>query len=170
MKKIERELGKLAGPVRVEIKNGKYEKLKEFIKEHLDFAVNHGLMHVAAEYNNVEALKVFVDAGVDPDSISEVTSRWHVPLESAIRGHAYKAAAYLLHVGADIENTFNGHAPSPLTSAASDGDLKMVKLFLERGADIHSSYLRDGKERFNALKWAVIEGHQEVADYLRSKG
>jgi len=41
---------------------------------------------------------------------------------------------------------------------------------LNRGADIHATYLRDGKERFNALKWAMINDHHEVADYLRSQG
>ena len=169
-KKQIRELEKALSPVRIEIKAGKCEKLKEFIKENLGFAVNHGLMHIAAEHDNVDALRVFVTAGISPDSISETKGQWTTPIWYAIYRRAYNAVNYLVDAGADINNTFNDQADSPFIFAASEGDLKMVKMFLERGANVNTSYLRDGKERFNALKWAVIEGHLEVADYLRSKG
>ena len=158
------------GPICREIESGGSEKLREFIKEHCDFALNHGFMIKAAEYDNVNALKVFVDAGVHPDCVIGAMGPWETPLENAIFDRAYKAAAFLLDAGADLDNTFGGQSTSPLISAACEGDLKMVKLFLDRGANVNASYLRDGKERFNALKWAVIEGHHEVADYLRSKG
>jgi len=92
------------------------------------------------------------------------------PLSFAIMRNAYNAVTFLLDAGADIDNTLGGRASTPLIDATSKGNLKMVKMLLERGADIHATYWRDGKEQFNALKWAVIEGHDEIADYLRSKG
>lgn len=159
------------GPIFREIKSGGSEKLKEFVKEHLNFALNHGFMHDAAEYDNTEALKVFMDAGAHPDDAAVQNGLWEgTALLNAISYRAYNAVNYLLDAGADLENTENDTYVSPLIRAAGKDDLDMVKLLLDRGADVNSSYLREGKERFNALKRAVIDGHREVADYLRSKG
>jgi hypothetical protein len=152
---------------------GSDEKAKEFIKTYgEDFlAVADNLVHVAAECDHVVILKTLLDAGIHPDCIQEEDDWLKItPLWEAIQHRAYNAVTCLLDAGADINNTENGREPSPLIWAASKGDIKMVKILLERGADLHHTYLLYGKEKFNALKWAVTEGHHEVADYLRSLG
>ena len=161
----------ILGPISREIENGGCALLKEFIKEHCDFALDIGFMFDAVEYDNTDALKVFVDAGVHPDSVCpELHGPCTTPLWNAINYRAYSAATFLLDAGANLEHSFGGTIPTPLISAASEGDLKMVKMLLDRGANIHATYLRDGTERFNALKWAVLRENEEVANYLRSQG
>jgi len=172
-----KELVKTCPIIYREIVSGRCEKLEELIKEHddyLEFALHHGFVKDAIEKNNLKALKVFLDAGVHPDSIApdgvNQTLLWH-----AIGRRAYNSATFLLDAGADVNHTDNridGKGPSPLTSAASSGDLKMVKMLLERGANIHYTYYYEdvGSEKLNALKLAVMYEHHEVADYLRSLG
>ena len=154
-------------------KGGSDEKAKEFIETYgEDFlAVADRLVHVAAECDHVAILKTLLDAGIHPDCILEEDDWLKItPLWIAVQHRAYNAVTCLLDAGANINNTENGRVASPLIWASSKGDLKMVKLLLKRGADIHITYMREGKEIFNALKWAVLDGQHEVADYLRSQG
>ena len=167
----EKELTKFCPIVYTEIKEGgKGEKIKEIIKEHpdfLDFALKSGSMHDAAKHDNVDVLKVFLDAGISPDSIRGDSFWGFTLLWDAINSGAYNAVTCLLDAGADV----NSNLSNPLISATTKGDIRMVKMLVERGADIHYTYIhRDSKERYNALKWAVIEDFQEIADYLRSLG
>ena len=61
----------------------------------------------------------------------------------------------------DNKNKWNH---SPLTAATQyDGDLNMVKLLIENGADVTNK--GDGK---TALEWAKSEGKEEVVKYLTS--
>jgi hypothetical protein len=123
-----------------------------------------GDVHEAARYNNVGALKVFLDAGVPVDC--DARGFAHTPpLTYAIWNRAYEAAAFLLDAGTAINDESR-----PLIAAVYEGDLKMVKMLLERGADIHITFRGDDKVQYNALKMAVIHEHHEVADYLRSQG
>ena len=168
------EFNKLYTNIRPEIRKGKTcEHLKAAFKEHsgaAEYFHSRKFMNEAAEYNNIEALQAFLDAGFHPDSVSLWLGERETPLGDAIRGRAYKAVEFLLDAGADVNNTFDGTSPSPLVWAASRNDLKMVKILIERGADIHATYARYGKERFNALKWAILDGSKEVEEYLRSLG
>ena len=153
---------------------GSGEKAKEFIKKYgddfLTVVLKMGTVNIAAECDNIAVLKVFIDAGIHPDSVD-----WEWPastlLKSAVNSQAYNAAAFLLEVGADVNNSLNSRSTPPLMDATYHGDIKMVKILVERGADIHYTYRHtSNNEQFNALKWAVTEGHHEVADYLRSLG
>jgi ankyrin repeat protein len=51
-----------------------------------------------------------------------------------------------------------------IIAAASPNHGKMVKLLLDRGADVHA---RDKKE-LTALIWAENKGHKDTADLLRA--
>jgi hypothetical protein len=151
------------------IEQGNTENLEEFLKDYRDIAVLEGLMHTAAEHNNIEALKIVLKAGVSPDCLFNNDT----PLEVAVTYGAVETAEFLLDAGADIHYIFNGSGKSAsyLTMAAMEGNLPMVKMLLKRGADLHVEYSLDGDStRYNALKWAVLEGHHEVAKYLRSQG
>lgn len=172
----EKELDKTCPIAAQEIIKDGCEKLKEFIKEHDDY-INYALWHgglvkLAIESNNIKALKIFLDAGVHPDTILHPGMFCMTLLEKAIARRAYHSAVCLLDAGANINYTYNGVRPSPLVKAAGNGDLQLVKLFLERGADLHYTYYYGevGSEKLNALKQAVRYDHQEVADYLRSLG
>ena len=54
-----------------------------------------------------------------------------------------------------------------------EGSAEIVQLLLDHGADVNAwYYLGEGESRqkFNALKWAVGNGHEEVAEILRRHG
>jgi ankyrin repeat protein len=55
---------------------------------------------------------------------------------------------------------------SPLYDAAQGGHLKVIKLLVKKGANIH--YASD--EGVTPLHVAALQGRQEVVDYLMSKG
>jgi len=174
-KKREKELDKICPrpTVSQEIRSGGCEILKEYIKQHDDYVdYAHectGLVEDAIKHDNVEALKVFLDAGLHPDSVRGDPFWGFTLLWEAIKAGAYNAAVCLLDAGADVNNT--KYLTSPLIDATTKGNLKMVKMLVGRGADIHYTYIhRDSKERYNALKWAVIDEYHEIADYLRSLG
>ena len=171
----EEELDKFYLTIYTEITNGGSEKLKQLIKEYqdlVDFAMNEwGFAHEAAGCNNVDALKVFLDAGIHPDSSRPEPFRGQTLLWEAINAGAYNVVLCLLDAGANINLPFKGRFSSPLVGAVYEGDIKIVKTLIERGADIHYTYIHsDRKEKFNALKWAVEKEYHEIADYLRSLG
>jgi len=175
-KKEKQILKNLTCPIAyAEITNGESgEKTKKFIKEyHDDFlaiALEVGLVHIAAEHDNIAVLKAFMDTGISPDSVKGDPFWGETLLRDAINAHAYNAITCLLDAGADINDTKHSLC-SPLISAVTEGDLKMVKMLVERGADIHYTYFHsDREENFNALKWTVEKEYHEIADYLRSLG
>jgi ankyrin repeat protein len=58
-------------------------------------------------------------------------------------------------------------ATTPLHNAAWVGDLEMVKLLIELGADIDA---RDQNYNATPLGWALYNNQMNVAEYLRSIG
>jgi len=87
----EKELDKTCPIAYQAIMSDQCEKLKRFIREHDDYIeyalVYGGLVEVAVVNDKVKALKVFLDAGVQPDCIVpglNQTLLWH-----AIHRRAY---------------------------------------------------------------------------------
>ena len=85
-------------------------------------------------------------------------------------GH-HELAPWMLSLGCDVNGRVSGRAEeTPLHSAAWNGDLPMVKLLVEAGADVHA---RDREHDNTPLGWAetAITGTNnprcaEVVDYL----
>jgi hypothetical protein len=77
----------------------------------------------------------------------------------------------LLDHGAKV-NVGGGERCTPLASAATAGSLEVARLLLERGADPNVLYgtMEYGDPPRNALKQAVMFGHDEVAALLRAHG
>jgi ankyrin repeat protein len=56
---------------------------------------------------------------------------------------------------------------TPLSNAAENGDLGIMKLLIEHGADLE---LTDYKSRSTALSWAVSRGKEAAARLLLEEG
>ncbi|MDR3108866.1 MAG: ankyrin repeat domain-containing protein [Planctomycetaceae bacterium] len=137
-------------------------------EELINIIFEKGVMHYAAEHNNVKAVKIFLDAGFSPDACQKDRPKLS-PLYKAVYGNAIDVINLLLDAGADIHKGAIDNSASYLTSAANGNNLPLVKFFYEHGVDINAEYTIEGV-RFNALKWAVLNGYDEIAAYLKSKG
>ncbi len=75
-----------------------------------------------------------------------------------------KAMEFLLQHGADVNET-GSSGISGLACASLKGDLKTVRFLLDRGADLSKE-----NTQYNALYYALFNGHTEIADLLIEKG
>jgi hypothetical protein len=86
------------------------------------------------------------------------------PLIQAVKQSDYEQAAALLDRGHDVHERGEGEWPA-LNFAASRGDLRMVELLIERGADV---FLR-GADGRTPYKIAIAASHPDVARRLRTQ-
>lgn len=143
---------------------------------------------MASVADNLELVKFLIAHGADPNA--NLRSGRHTPLECAvlsststmkalvdagaqIKGHsALQMAAcygkidnisYLLDCGAPIDEVPCGVYRSALSEAALNGNVKAVKLLLDKGAD------PDVKDRNgnSALELALMHKHVVCVDILR---
>jgi hypothetical protein len=157
--------------IRNDIRKGNSDLLREFFlnhKELINVLFEKEVLTVAARYNNVDAIKMFLDAGFSPDARTKRSPKL-TALSEAISGNAIDVIRLLLDAGADIHDTNFGTSASYITSAVISNNFPLVKLFCESGVDVNAEYILSGK-RFNALKWTVLNGNHEIAAYLKSKG
>ena len=74
---------------------------------------------------------------------------------------------YLLEMGVDVEEHGGRGGATPINIAAYRGNLEVVKLLYEHGADPVKPDISSG---LNAMQWAIIEKMWSVVDYLEEKG
>ena len=104
---------------------------------------------------------------LESESTSPTTRKW--PRQPLIRQQAAAilkwCAGYWIMVPKSITLTREARYCPALTYAAYEGHIDVLKLLVERGADIHASWMC-----MNALMHAQDYGQQEVVKYLRSLG
>lgn len=83
-------------------------------------------------------------------------------LLEVVKGGDRSAANELISAGADV-NQQDDQGWTPLSWAAGKGDLEMVRLLVDKGADL----LKVGRDQRNAYKIALAAGRLEVARFLR---
>ena len=83
-------------------------------------------------------------------------------LIDAVRAVDYGEAERLINAGADV-NQHDDQGWTPVNFAAGKGDLPLVKLLVERGADI----FKVGRDRRTPYDIALAAGRVSVVKYLR---
>jgi hypothetical protein len=121
----------------------------------------------AVSYDNTEMVELFVAKGYDINALDDLAK---TPLGCAVSRGCLRVAQWLLDHGADV-NDGAGVRPTPLIRVVHSDkhSLEIAKLLLERGADLHATYLRYG-EPTNALSFAVLMGKEELAQFFREQG
>ena len=94
---------------------------------------------LACFFGHVEAARLLLERGADPNTLARNEHIQAGPLHSAVASEGkgpevrYELAALLLEHGAD-PNLRQGGGFSPLDAARQNGDEHVVRLLLERGA------------------------------------
>jgi len=121
------------------------------------------LMHQAAFYGEAQVVQQYLDAGVDPNSMTlSGTTSLH---SAAYRGNTF-IIEILLGNGAN-PNLIDGRGWIPLHQAVDQGHFAAVEILIEAGSDVNSRMLDSG---YTALDWAEIRQWPKVADLIHKNG
>jgi uncharacterized protein len=122
-------------------------------------------LHLAAFFGQPETAEVLLDAGADVRAVSR-NSEGNLAINAAAAGpradRRPEIVKLLIARGAHVDGRGSPTAHTPLHEAAFNGDLPLVHLLLDSGAD---RALRTG-EGETALDIAVKQGRHDVARLL----
>jgi ankyrin repeat protein len=90
-------------------------------------------------------------------------------LEEAIRNGNAGSARQLLAAGASVNATLS-EGWTPLTLAASLGNLEVVEVMVDAGADLEQARRVGIERQWTPLGWAARRGHRDVVEWLLERG
>jgi len=130
----------------------------------------NSLLHLVAETDNVDALKILIDNGIDVNQKNDFQG---TPLGEAANSNAINAMNYLIEHGAEInpkpltdsKNSCSSNQNTPIHSAAFRS-INAVKLLAEKGANINAQD-PDGN---TPLRNAIWGDSLNIVAYLLDKG
>ena len=114
----------------------------------------------AAEFGKRGGASYAQPVAVTPHATPELS------LPSAIARGDYASALKMIEGGADIEAKDPGAGATALHYAVMKGEMPLVGLLVQRGADVNSRT----KSGTTPLHTAVLYGRYEIAEYLLDKG
>src|ERR1051326_2236049 len=94
-----------------------------------------GEIHEAAAKGDMDRIRVLLLR--NPDLVNSKDQNLYSPLLEAVGGDHKEAAELLLAKGANV-NFLNGRSLPALHCAAARGNLSIVKLLLDHGADVNA--------------------------------
>jgi ankyrin repeat protein len=127
-------------------------------------------LNMAAAASNSEATRMLIEAGAD---VNQKTSDGATALHYAIQGGKTRedkviidVVRVFLDVGANVNEQTESEGLTPLMLAADYGKTGVVKVLMDRGADINAKD-RNGR---TALMAAQDNGHQDIVNLLKEAG
>ncbi|MCB1065242.1 MAG: ankyrin repeat domain-containing protein [Verrucomicrobiae bacterium] len=132
------------------------ESLKEM---RYGFSVDDYLL--AAEAGDFAAIRLFQEAGMEPDSVD---AAGNTALMRAAAGGRLELVEKFLDAGAD-PRAKNAAGRTPLMFSAEGGREDVLRALLERGADLTET----DQEGWTALKLAAFNGRADVVELLAGK-
>ena len=121
------------------------------------------LLDAAAFGGASKVVRMLLDNGADPNAEGKDGT---TPLEDAAGKGFESIAEMLLAGGARVNQVNTSTGTTALYAAASTGDLTMVKMLLDRGADPSLC----GRNRRTPYQIAIENGHVDVAAEIKGRG
>lgn len=116
---------------------------------------------IAAHFGKEDIVRLLLTHGADPNIASQ--NGYNVyPLHAALAINQSNIAKMLIESGAEV-NVFQHGAYTPLHLASQNGNIDLIILLLEHGADINST-TTDGS---SASDLAESKGFHEIAEILK---
>lgn len=144
------------------IKDGQTEALVMFLNqgEDIDAQYDHGrytLLNFAIRYGNLQAVKVLIRNGANPD----IASKEKTPLIHAIVKNEVLILHYLISNGAKMDTAVR-KGNTALIYAAKSGRMACVRMLIEHGA----AAMLENNNGLTALDFANMANYPEIAKYL----
>jgi ankyrin repeat protein len=144
--------------------SGDVKTLRRLLAQNPELAQQPALLNDAALFGQLEAVRILLEAGADPDA-AVPSHEWYRPLHRAIehRGRPRKTEHIpiietLLDAGASLEARSTWMQLVPLAVAGMVGDEEMIALLVKRGAPV------------NLFTAAVTAHVGKVRTFLKRKG
>ena len=154
-------------PLYIAVMKDRYDVAKILIQMGADISLSDlkgwTPLHVACKNGHTGNVKLLVFHGADINRVT--TIRRHSPLHLAIEGEFIKIIQVLLEEKVDV--MLKDHDQyTPLHAACSTGNVFIVKLLLEHGADAKCIHQESGS---SSLHKAVCSGSLELVEFLLSQ-
>lgn len=145
---------------------GNVTEFKELLNEYPELISDPGVglngwICQAAEEGSIEMVSHLIKLGVDINGTNTQ------PIYYAISNGHYDLTKWFIENGADIHWGGGKAGGTALVAASCEGYVNIASLLVENGIDIHK---RINEDRLNALSYAVMYQHDEMAAYLSSLG
>ncbi|KAH6999553.1 ankyrin repeat-containing domain protein [Ilyonectria destructans] len=129
-------------------------------------------LQLSVRFGHLAMIKFLLDAGANPNtrSIFGSTALQNIFAGGLPKSMRQKVAHFLLRRGAtvNIPASRNLAAMTPVQEAARSGDIELLSLFVDNGADLNAApYHRGGR---TALQAAAESGEPEMAIFLINSG
>ncbi len=121
-------------------------------------------LHLAAFFDAESTARILLNKGAKVNARS-TNALANMPLHAAAAGRSIAVVKLLLDHGADA-GAQQHSGWTPLHAAAQNGDVPMATMLVTAGADVNAR--ADNQQR--PLDLALTKSHQEMVEYLESKG
>lgn len=140
------------------------QKLLEYRADMFLLSRTETPMLIAASQGHEDFCRLLVEKGYD---VSAPIRSGHGLLSEAVQSGSLSLVSYLLNNGADVLEA-DGRKRSAIHTAGRQGDLEILKLLMERGADpfVQDDGPNDVCDGSTALGAAIQEKHEEIVEYL----
>lgn len=144
-----------------------YKSLKDYLTNSSE-KLPSGIIQSAMFDNKYDLIDILVEHGGD---VNAVDDDGYTALAFGVIGNSVDAIKKLLEYNVDVNQKFtspDGHIGDDSTAlivASVEGDLEIVKLLIDSGANIYAT----DYEGYSALTHAVKNEHRDIIEYLLSK-
>ena len=162
-------------PLHVASKNGRLEIARILLENGAD--VNYqgyrcrSPLNIASRCRYTDLVRLLLDHGADlqaPDEGGQTALH-----KGSFQGH-FEVVKLLLERGVNVDFPGRGNAGTaertPLQCAARHGQLEIMQLLLDHGADMKAQSEEETHERWTVLHYAIYGGHPQVVKILLERG